>query len=152
MAEYKGVMALCEATEGRLASTATELLGGGRKLANDLGQELSAVLVGSGTSKLAQQAIAGGADKVYVVDDPLLKDYQPDAYVSVMEKVVKQVKPQVIIMGQTDAGRDLAPRLAFRLGTAVTMDCVDLAIDPENKRLLQTKPVYGGKALAVFVR
>ena len=67
-----------------------------------------------------------------------------------LEKVVNQVKPQIIIMGQTDAGRDLAPRLAFRLGTAATMDCVDLAIDPDSKRLLQTKPVYGGNAQAVF--
>src|SRR4030042_1597388 len=110
MAEYKGVMALCEATEGRLASTATELLGGGRKLANDLGQELSAVLVGSGTSKLAQEAIAFGADKVYVVDDPLLKDYQTDSYILVMEKVAKQAVPQILILGQTSIGRDLAPR------------------------------------------
>ncbi len=108
------------------------------------------MLVGSNISSLAQSAIAYGADKVYVVDDPLLKDYQADAYVSVMAKVVNQVKPQVIIMGQTDSGRDLAPRLAFRLGTAVTMDCVDLAIDPESKRLLQTKPVYGGNAQAIF--
>jgi electron transfer flavoprotein alpha subunit len=91
-----------------------------------------------------------GASKVYAVDDPLLKYYQADAYVNVMEKVVKQIMPAVIIMGQTDIGRDLAPRLAFRLGTAVTMDCVDLAIDPESKRLLQTKPVYGGNAHAVF--
>ena len=87
---------------------------------------------------------------VYVVDDPLLKDYQTDAYVAVMEKVVKQVMPQVLIMGQTDVGRDLAPRLAFRLGTTVTMDCLELAIDPASKRLLQTKPVYGGNAQAVF--
>ncbi|GAH10503.1 unnamed protein product, partial [marine sediment metagenome] len=91
MAEYKGVMAFGEATEGKLASIATELLGCGRKLADDLGQELSAVLVGSGISNLAQEAIAFGADKAYVVDDPLLKDYQTDSYVSVMEKVVGQV-------------------------------------------------------------
>ena len=151
MAEYKGIMAFCEATEGRLASTATELLGGGRKLANDLGQELSAVLVGSGTSKLAQEAIAFGADKVYVVDDPLLKDYQTDSYILVMEKVAKQAMPQVIIMGQTAIGRDLAPRLAFRLGTAASLGCLELAIDSKSKLLLQTKPVYGGNAQAVFI-
>jgi electron transfer flavoprotein alpha subunit len=151
MAEYKGVMAFCEATEGRLASTATELLGGGRKLANDIGQELSAVLVGSGTSKLAQEAIAFGADKVYVADDQLLKDYQTDSYLIVMEKVAKQAMPQVIIMGQTAIGRDLAPRLAFRLGTAASLGCLELAIDSKSKLLLQTKPVYGGNAQAVFV-
>ena len=150
MAEYKGVMTFCEATEGKLASIATELLGCGRKLADDLGQELCAVLVGSGISGLAQEAIAFGADKVYVVDDPLLKDYQTDSYVLVIEKVVRQVMPQILILGQTSIGRDLAPRLAFRLDTAAAMGCVELAIDPESKLLLQTKPVHGGSAQAVF--
>lgn len=150
MAEYKGVMIFGEAAEGKLASIATELLGCGRKLADDLGQELSAVLVGSGISNLAQEAIAFGADKAYVVDDPLLKDYQTDSYVSVMEKVVGQVMPQVLLLGQTAIGRDLAPRLAFRLNTAASLGCLELAIDPKSKLLLQTKPVYGGNAQAVF--
>ncbi len=134
----------------KLLPIALEGLGAGRKLADALGQPLSAVLVGSDIGGLALSAIASGADKVYVLDDPLLKDYQPDAYVNVLEKAVRQINPQIFIIGQTDAGRDLAPRLAFRLGTAVTTDCVDLAIDPASKRLLATRPVYGGNALAVF--
>jgi electron transfer flavoprotein alpha subunit len=150
MAEYKGVMIFGEAAEGKLATIATELLGCGRKLAQDLGQELSAVLVGSGISDLAKEAIAFGADKVYVVDDPLLKDYQTDSYLSVMEKVVGQAMPQVLLLGQTSIGRDLAPRLAFRLKTAAALGCLELAIDPQSKLLLQTKPVYGGNAQAVF--
>jgi electron transfer flavoprotein alpha subunit len=150
MAENKGVLVLCETKEGKLASISTELLGGGKKLAADLGQELAAVLVGSGVAGLAQEAIAYGSDKVYVVDDPILKDYQTDAYVPVMEKVAKQAMPQVLIMGQTSIGRDLAPRLAFRLDTAASMGCLELAIDPDSKKLLQTKPVYGGNAQAVF--
>ncbi len=150
MAEYQGVMVYCEVAEGKLAAIATELLGCGRRLADDLGQELSAVLLGSGVSNSAQEAIAFGADKVCVVDDPLLKDYQTDPYVSVMEKVVKQAVPQILLLGQTAIGRDLAPRLAFRLDTAVSLDCLELAIDPESKLMLQTKPVYGGNALAIF--
>ncbi len=150
MAEYKGVMAYCEVAEGKLAAIATEELGCGRKLADDLGQELSAVLVGSEVGSFAREAIVFGADKVFVVDDPLLKDYQTDSYVAVMEKVIKQVMPQVLLMGQTSIGRDLAPRLAFRLETTATMDCLELAIDPEPKRLRQTKPVYGGNAQAIF--
>jgi electron transfer flavoprotein alpha subunit len=150
MAEYKGVMTFCEAAEGKLATSAAELLGGGRKLADDLGQELSAVLVGSGIKDLAQEAIAFGTDRVYVVDDPLLKDYQTDSYVQVMEKVVKQAMPQIILMGQSAIGRDLAPRLAFRLNTAASLGCLELAIDPQSKLMLQTKPVYGGNAQAVF--
>ena len=150
MAENKGIMVFCEVIEDRLASIATEGLGCGRKLADDLGQELYAILVGAGVSSLAQEAISFGADKAYVVDDPLLKDYATDSYVAVTEKVVREVMPQIIILGQTAIGRDLAPRLAFRLGTAATMDCIELAIDPESKRLLSTKPVYGGNAQAVF--
>jgi electron transfer flavoprotein alpha subunit len=151
MAEYKGVMTFCETEEGKLASISTELLGCGRKLADDLGQELSAVLVGSGISSLAEEAIFFGADKAYVVDDPLLQDYQTDAYVLVMEKVVNQAMPQILILGQTSIGRDLTPRLAFRLNTAASLGCLELAIDPESKLLLQTKPVYGGNAQAIFV-
>ena len=150
MTEYKGVMVYGEVTEGKLAAIATEELGCARKLADDLGQELSAVLVGSGVASFAQEAITFGADKVYVVDDPLLKDYQTDSYVTVMEKVVKQVMPQILLLGQTTIGRDLAPRLAFRLETTAPLDCIELAIDPESKRLLQTKPVYGGNAQAIF--
>jgi len=150
MAEYKGIMVYCEVAEGKLATITTELLGCGRKLADDLGQELCAVLVGSDVSSLAQEVIAFGANKVYVIDDPLLKDYQTDSSVLVMEKLVKQVMPQILILGQTSIGRDLAPRLAFRLDTAASMDCVELAIDPDSKLLLQTRPVYGGNAQAVF--
>ena len=150
MAEYKGVMVYGEFAEGKLAAIATELLGCGRKLADDLGEELSAVLVGSEVSSLAKEAIAFGADKVYVVDNPLLEDYQTDSYVSAMEKVMKEVMPQILILGQTSIGRDLSPRLAFRLNTAATMDCVELAIDPESKQLLQTKAVFGGNARAIF--
>jgi electron transfer flavoprotein alpha subunit len=150
MAEYSGIAVYCEVKGDKLLPIAAEGLGIGRKLADQSGQALSAVLVGSNVSGLAKSAVACGADRAFVVDDPLLKDYQTDAYVSVMEKVIKQVKPRVLIMGQTDSGRDLAPRLAFRVGTTATLDCVDLAIDPATKRLLQTKPVYGGNAQAVF--
>ncbi|MGD9117582.1 MAG: electron transfer flavoprotein subunit alpha, partial [Dehalococcoidia bacterium] len=151
MAENKGVLVLCETKEGKLAAIATELLGCGRKLADDLGQELAAVLVGSGVSDVAQEAIAYGADKAYVADDAQLKDYQTDAYLAVMEKVVEQAPPQIILMGQTSIGRDLAPTLAFRLKTAAQLGCLELAIDSSSKKLLQTKPVYGGNAQAVFV-
>jgi len=150
MADNKGVMVFAEVAEGKLSGMATELLGCGKKLASDLGQELSAVLAGSNVSGLAQEVIAFGADKVYVADDPLLTDYQTQPYVAVMEKVARQATPKIILLGQTTIGRDLAPRLAFRLGTAATMDCVAVAIDPATKQFSPTKPVYGGNAQAIF--
>jgi len=151
MADNKNVMIFGEVADGKLTSGATELLGCGRKLADDLGEELFAVLVGEGVSALSKEAIAFGADKVYVVDDALLKDYQADSFIAVLEKVIKQIKPQIFLLGQTTTGRDLAPRLAFRLEVTIAMDCIDLAIDPDLNKLLQTKPVYGGNAQAVFV-
>jgi electron transfer flavoprotein alpha subunit len=150
MTVYQGVAVYCEIKGDNLLPIAAEGLGIGRHLADVLGQPLSAVLLGSDIGGLAASAIAAGADRVYVVDDPILKDYVADAFIGALEKAVNEIKPRVLIMGQTDAGREIAPRLAFRLDTAATLDCVDLAIDPETKRLLQTKPVYGGNAQAVY--
>lgn len=151
MSENKGVLVHCEVTGGKLAPIATELLGAGSHLAAELGQELSAVLIGSDTRGLAQEAIAYGANKVYVVDDPSLKDCSTEPYLLIMEKVVQQALPAIILLGQTSSGRDLAPWLAFRLNTGATMDCMALEIDPATKRLLMTRPVYGGNAQAVQV-
>ena len=150
MADNKGVMIYTDVINGKLAPIARELLGAGRKLADNLKEELSALLVGSGVANVAAEAISFGADKVYVVDDPLLQDYRTDSYVAVVEKVAKQVNPRVLLLGQTTVGRDLAPRAAFRLGTAVTMDCVALEIGAGTKQLIQTKPVYGGNARAIY--
>jgi len=151
MADNKGVMILGEVTEGNLSSISTELLGCGRKLADELGQELSALLIGSAVRGCAQEAIAYGADRVYVVEDPLLEDYQADSYVAAAEKAAKESNPAILLLGQTEIGSDIAARLAFRLETAAVLDCVALEVDPDSKRLLQTKPVYGGNAQAIYV-
>jgi electron transfer flavoprotein alpha subunit len=151
MSEYKGVLVYCEVSGDKLAAISMELLGAGRRLAGELGQELSALLIGSNIGKLAQEAIAYGADKVYVVEDVLLKDYLTDLYLQVMEKVIKQAMPQIVLLGQTDASSDLTPRLAFRLDTAAVMDCIALAIDPGTKRMRLTKPVYGGNAESIQI-
>jgi electron transfer flavoprotein alpha subunit len=150
MDRYKNIMVYAEITDGSLSSITKELLGCGKILANDLGEELCAVLIGNNLGHLAKEAIAFGANKVYLVDHPLLQDYQTDSYLLSMVKVVEQEMPRILILGQTSIGLDLSPRLAFRLNTAVVLDCVELSIDPDSKQLLQTKPVYGGKGMAVF--
>lgn len=151
MAESKGVLIVGELADGKLASITAELLGIGRRLADGLGQELSAVFVGNGIANIAGEAIAFGADKVYVIDNPLFEDYVTDSYVGAMEKLSNDVAPEILLLGQTVMGRDLSPRLAFRLGTAVTLDCVNLALAPDTRLLVKTKPVYGGNAIAVYV-
>jgi electron transfer flavoprotein alpha subunit len=150
MAEYKGILVCGELADGKLASITTELLGCGRKLTNELKEDLSCLLVSDAVGGASKEAIAFGADKVYVVEHPALKEYQADSYIQVMGKLVKDSSPRVILLGQTSMGRDLAPRLAFRLGTSVTTDCLDLRIDSGTKLLIQTRPVYGGNAQAVF--
>ncbi len=150
MAEFKGVMVCGETVEGKLSSITTELLGCGRRLADELKEGLLCILIGNQLGEIPQKAIASGADKVYTADDPLLKEYQTDSYIAVMEKVIKDVSPQILLLGQTAIGRDLAPRLAFRLGVSLSMDCLELNIDPDTKLLQQTRPVYGGNARAIF--
>lgn len=150
MAENKGILVYGELINGKLASITTELLGCGRKLADDLKEDLSCLLASDTVGEASKEAIAFGADKVYMVEDPSLKQYQADCHMQVGEKLVKEISPRVILMGQTAIGRDLAPRLAFRLEVGLATDCLDLSIDPETKLLMQTRPVYGGNAQAAF--
>jgi len=141
-----GVLVFGEATEdGRLASVVPELLAAGSRL----GGPVVCALLGSGVEPLTQECVAYGADRVIVVDDPLLGDYQGDAYVTVAERICKEIAPAVVLLGQTIVGRDLAPRLAQRLGTAVAMGCVGLAM--QDGRLVAERPCYGGNARARYI-
>ena len=151
MTEYKGVMVLVESTEGKLANITRELLGCARKLANQLGEELSAAVLGNQVAALAQEVIAYGVDKVSLADNPILEHYSNESYTNIMEVILNQVMPKVLLIGQTAIGRDLAPSLAFRLGTSAITDCIELSINVESGQLLQTKPVYGGNLMATFV-
>lgn len=146
-----GVLAFCEIDDGGLAPVALEALGAGARLAAALGQDLSAVLVGVDVRGLIEEAIAYGASRVYVVEDPSLQNCATEPYLQVLETVITQASPAIVLLGQTQLGRDLAPWLAFRFDTGATMDCMALEIDPQSKRLLMTRPVYGGNAVAVQI-
>ncbi len=150
MAEPKGVMIYGETVDGKLSSITTEILGCGRKLADNLQEEVICVIIGNELGESPKKAIAYGADKVFTVDAPLFKDYQTDSCVPAMDKLMKDISPRIVLFGQTAIGRDLAPRLAFRLGVSLSMDCLELNINPNGKLLEQTKPVYGGNARAVY--
>jgi electron transfer flavoprotein alpha subunit len=140
-----------EIAEGKLASITIELLGVGRKLANELGEELSTLLMGSKAGGLGQEAIAYGADKVYLAEDSLLDNYNSDAYTQVAADLCKKVLPSIMLLGYTDIGCDLAPRLNGRLGGGLSMDCLALSIDSATKLLVSTRPVFGGNAHATVV-
>ena len=150
MAENKGILVFAEIAEGEFPSITTELLGCGRKLADELKEDLSCLLASDAVGDLAKEAIAFGADKVYTVEDSTLKRYEADCYMQVADQVIGQVSPRVILLGNTSMGADLAPRLAFRLQVGLSTDCLELSIDPGTKQLTQTSSVYGGNAQAMF--
>jgi len=150
MADNKGILVVGEVAGGKLLPITAELLGAGKRLATELGESLSCILISDKVGDAAKAAIVAGADKVYVTEDAQLKDYCNDTYIQVVEKAVKDLAPRVVIMGQTSMGRDLAPRLSFRLGVSATMDCLEVASDPATKLINCTRAVYGGNARAIF--
>lgn len=148
MADSVAVLIVGETQDGRLATISAELLGAGRRLADELGGELAALLVGSGVAALAADAAALGADRVLVADHPALADYVGDLWTPVVAEAIKRADPAVVLLGQTFIGRELGPRVAFRLGAGLTTDCTALRI--EAGRVVATKPVYGGSAVAEY--
>ena len=149
MADATGVLVVGQTAGEELSSTSQELLEAGRRVADALEEELSVGLLGQSVERAAQKAVSHGADRVYAVTSPLLAEYQVDLYLSAIETLCREVAPNVILMGRTEEGRELAPRLAFRLGVGLAQDCLEVSVDPVGKRLLANRPVYGGNAVAV---
>ncbi len=149
MADESGVLILGDQAAGELSLTSMELLAAGRGLADSLGQELSIGVFGATVDQPSAQAISHGADKVYAVTHPLLADYNVDLYLAAMESLVKESNPAVVLIARTNQGRELAPRLAFRLGVGLAQDCLEVSVDASTGKLLANRPVYGGNAVAV---
>lgn len=145
-----GILVFTEVSEGRAARSGLELLGGARELADGLGVRVAACLPGHGISGLARELIYHGADIVLVADHPLLKEFQPDLYLAAVEKICREEKPGLIMFTGNITGRQIAPRLAYRLKSGVVTDCVAIGISAEKGDLILHKPVYGGKATAVM--
>jgi electron transfer flavoprotein alpha subunit len=150
MTDYKHVMMCGELTDGGLASITRELLNCGRKLADNLGEEINVLFLGNGVTERAREALAFGADNVYVVDNPCLDRYEGDSYAAVLAQTVERLRPRILVLGNTEVGADLGPRLAFKLRRAIVTDCVALEVDRETGTILRTKPIYGGLAMAVL--
>ncbi|CCJ33910.1 electron transfer flavoprotein subunit alpha/FixB family protein [Caloramator australicus] len=144
------VWVIAEQRDGYLQKVALELLGKGRELSEKLGVKLTAVLVGYEVEKLANTLIKHGADEVIVLENILLKNYTTDGYTNAIEKIAIERKPEIILIGATNIGRDLGPRLAARLKTGLTADCTGLDIDENTKNLLMTRPAFGGNLMATI--
>ena len=128
-----------------------ELLGKGRELAGKLDVELTAFLIGESVGDLAKELIFYGADRVIVADDPILRDYGTELYTDIISEQAMKEKPEVLIVGASPIGRDLAPRLSFRLNAGCTADCTDLDIDEENRLFVSTRPAFGGNVMATII-
>ena len=172
-AAFKGVWVFCEQREGQVQAISYQLLSEGRKLANDLGVELCGVVMGSEVNEDYLKALGGyGADRVYYIDSPLLKDYTTDGYAKVLCDLIMEKKPEIMLIGATNLGRDLGPRCAARLHTGLTADCTHLDVDvakykdflrttstidvdntkfEENTNLKMTRPAFGGHLMATII-
>ncbi|SVA86215.1 uncharacterized protein METZ01_LOCUS139069, partial [marine metagenome] len=132
-----------------LHSTVGELISAGKKIAEDTDNVISAALIG-GNQDLASQAIALGADKVYLANDDAIQEGVADAYLAAMHRICIQVEPTVVLTSKTPIGRAVGPRLAYRLGSGIAQDCTDVSLDSDSGRVTATRPVYGGNAMAKF--
>lgn len=173
--DYKNIWVFVEQRNGKLMNVALELLGEGHRLSREIGEDtkVCAVLVGDGVENLAQECFEYGADSVYLIEDPLLKNYTTDGYTKVITDAVNEYKPEIFLYGATHIGRDLAPRVAARLDTGLTADCTHLdvsvagyikfaeenttlntkSLNPEDpdKGLKMTRPAFGGNLMATII-
>ncbi len=150
VSQYSGVWTFAEQRDGKLTRVARQLVGKARQLADILGVRVETVLLGHNITDLAQELIQCGADNVYLIDHPLLENYQTDLYTKAIYDLTIEKKPEVFIFGATHMGRDLAPRLAQRITTGLTADCTELTIDEVERLLLQTRPAFGGNIMATI--
>ena len=147
---YQGIWVFIEQRHGKIKAVSHELLSEGRKLADKLGTQVSAVCLGHNVEGIDQLA-SFGADKVYLIDDPALADHQEDYYTGALVDLIRQYKPEILLTGATSMGRSLIPRVASLIYTGLTADCTGLDIDPETKLLLQTRPTFGGNVMATIM-
>jgi len=148
---YKNVWVFAEQRAGVITPVVLELLGEGRRLADEIGVKLCAILLGENIASLTDTLIEYGADIVYTADSPLLKNYTTEGYAKVISDVINEYMPEIVLYGATNIGRDLAPRIAARIGVGLTADCTKLEIDPEDKKLMQTRPAFGGNLMATII-
>ncbi|MDY5476478.1 MAG: electron transfer flavoprotein subunit alpha/FixB family protein [Enterocloster clostridioformis] len=159
--EYKGVYVFAQQVDHQLGRISFELLGKARELASDLGTDVTAVLIGSGVRQMADELAEYGADRVIVVDNPVLKEYMTEPYAHALSSVINKYKPEIVLVGATAIGRDLGPRVSARVATGLTADCTKLEIgdfplkavegkEQKHNQLLMTRPAFGGNTIATI--
>ncbi|MFX1356760.1 MAG: FAD-binding protein [Promethearchaeota archaeon] len=147
---YKGVWVIAEHYKGEIHKVAYQLLGKGRKLADQLKVNLTLVILGDAFENKLEEFGQFGADEVIYVKSPILKDYYSDLYVNTLTDLINEHKPEIILIGATPTGRDFAPRVAKKLKAGLTADCTGLDIEEDTGNLMQTRPTFGGNIMATI--
>ena len=151
MSDARNVWVFIEVIRGKVKGVSLELLGQGRKMADDLGEKLVAIIPGNEIEDFAKMAIHYGADEAIVVDQKELKDYSTDGYTKAMCTLIKKYNPAVLLIGATNNGRDLGPRVSSRMQTGLTADCTELGVDSETRLVKWTRPAFGGNLMATIL-
>ncbi len=145
--QWKGVLVFCEHFHGKIHNVTFELLGKARELAKVNNQKVMSLMIGSGIEEAAKELYCYGADEVYVYDDPSLNDFLIEPYTNVFYSFIQEIRPSSILVGATNVGRSLAPRVAARLKTGLTADCTSLEMTKDTD-LVQIRPAFGGNIMA----
>lgn len=145
------VVVVAEQLEGRVHPVTFELLGKGRELSEELGTDLAGILLGYKVSHMAREMVQRGADRVYLIDDPSLEAFDVVRYKENIVRVLRIIDPELVLIGATNVGRSLGPRIAAALGTGLTADCIDLTVEEESKEIIQVRPAFTGNIIAHIV-
>lgn len=147
----KKILVFIEQRDNEIQNVSLELLGKGREIADKLDGELVGALIGNNVSDLCKTVGQYGADRVVTVEDKVLEVYTTEVYTKAMTAIIKEEQPEILLIGATTIGRDLAPRVSARVNTGLTADCTHLDIDEETKLLLMTRPAFGGNIMATII-
>jgi electron transfer flavoprotein alpha subunit len=150
LASYRGVWVFVEQYDGEVAKVSWELMGTGKELAKTLDVELTAVVIGNSVGYLCDEAFAYGADRAILLDSPVYAHYRTKPFTDAICYLIHKHKPEVILMGATGQGRDLAGAVATVVKTGLTADCTGLSID-DKRNLMQTRPAFGGNIMATIM-
>ncbi len=148
---YNDVWVIGEQRNGNTHSVTLELIGEGRKLADQLNKKLAVVLAGKGLEKNCKELLHYGVDKVYCIEHELLENFSTEGITISVSDLILERKPEIVLVGATSLGRDIAPRIAGRIGTGLTADCTKLEIDLSDNKILQTRPAFGGNLMATII-
>lgn len=149
--DYNDIWVIGEQREGKIHPVTIELIGEAKKLAGEINKKVVVVVAGYEINEEVNKLLYYGVDKVIYLSNPLLKNFSTDGYSISISNLILERKPEIVLVGATSIGRDLGPRIAAKVGTGLVADCTMLSIDPEDKKLLQTRPAFGGNLMATII-